>query len=1006
MRSVVLGVSLVASGYVLWRERQRIVAVMAIGPYPTSLVSPIPRVLQRALVDKTKKDVSFNWFPHNFVPTTFQRRVSDNGHPISGAVRDAARVLISDAVDSAGLKRFEISPASKTSALCRAVHQHYAPGDLHMDVKNQQPLEGEVIICVDTDYYLRDVSEVFGFVNPIILHTFSPLKVAGIDGDCPYTISNNEVRYHVSGGAAWSHQVWDWVGYGEYLEIDHNINSLWKWIMSCLGVRKTIMTKVHHIRPWVDCPDRALVWCIPQYTYWRFTWFNTDLHARKLQRIRFQDQSRPGWNSLVYLDKENKQWISLGREGEDATVELPKIDFDVLMGLQSSQSVTSRMIGMKYTSPHELAMVGQYYRKGTAEDPGSFRIGRPASVRVHWPEACEADFPESSSRAYSTPVVTDENLMPMIKRWEALSLSLERRVEFVKNNKIPPKKFQSYAEEFLRCVVPTQGEGVPYSLEETATLLDKPSQVLAVQQIWETVDMPVRRLIECFLKNEPCNKPGRIISAFADARYLLQLSAITLAFRDQVLHAEHNQHWFCPGLTPTQIADKLCEYVSAVDQVAEGDYSNLDGTVSVWLQRRVMNASYLRWCAPKFRAEATELLDMLVTCPARAKRFGFSYDAGHGVKSGSPTTCDANTLAGGFVQYCAVRETQPELAPLEAFRAIGLAFGDDGLFDRRYKRCWTKSAERLGLSLKIEPYQPEQGVCFLARVFPDPWNSRSSFQDPLRTWRKLHLTARDPTIPLATAAVDRLEGYLVTDALTPVTSDYCRMILRTLGRDAERLEVRRSRKTVDREKPYWLTIGGSWPQDVRDVPNMWKCISERTGFDEALLRDWVAKVNNLDNHWALPSLNRDDEPNPYKDTLDLDAQPCAGEVDQRIFLSDQHVQRSRAHQTTARKFGASMPASNGSDQKDGVANRQLHGKRSRRLPSVRPQRQGEGEEGHRGLARQTPGGGGNSKGSKQARAIPQMAEGNAYLRRLRPRPNGSSRMTAGPAAAGANGVGV
>ncbi|APG76299.1 hypothetical protein [Shuangao insect virus 11] len=850
VKSLILGATTTATLYFVWRERARIVAAVAIGPYPTALVSPVSRFFQRTLIDRTKRDVSVEWFPHNFTPTTFQRRVTDNGHPISGAVRDAARVLISDAIDSTGLKRFEISPSSRTSAGARCKHQHYAAGDLHLDLSNQIPQTGEVIVCIDTDYYLRDVSEAFGHVNPIIMHTFSPRRVAGLDGDSVYTIKNNQIRYQVSGGAAWSHEVWDWCGYGEFIRLDAYLNSWWSRALSWFGVRKTILTKVHHIRPWADSPDRALVWCIPQYTFWRFSFLADDVHARPLARVVFQDSTRPGWNSLVYLDADNKQWISIGREGEDATVEMPKIDFDVLMGLQSSQSVTSRMIGMKYTSPHELALVGQYYRKGTADTPDSFRLARPASVRVHWPESVEADVPEVSSRSYGPPVVTDENMMPMIKRWEALSLSLERRVEFVRNNKIPPKKFQSYAEEFLRCVCPEAGSGVPYTLEDTASFLDKPSQVLAVKQVWETVDMPVRRLIECFLKNEPCMKPGRIISAFADARYLLQLSAFTLAFRDRVLHAEHNEHWFCPGLTPRGIADKVCDYVSMVDQVAEGDYSNLDGTVSVWLQRRVMNAVYLRYFHHSYRKELQAHLDMLVTCPARAKRFGFAYDAGHGVKSGSPTTCDANTIAGGFVQYCAVRETQPELTPSEAFRAIGLAFGDDGLFDRRYKRGWAKSAERLGLVLKIEPYQPEQGVCFLARVFPDPWNTNTSFQDPLRTWRKLHLTSRDPTIKLESAAVDRLEGYLITDPLTPVTSHYARMILRTFGRGAESEVVRRSRKSVDREKPYWLTVGGSWPQNPADVDLMWRVIAERTGFDDATLRDYAGRCETIDNHLA------------------------------------------------------------------------------------------------------------------------------------------------------------
>nr|WBY66469.1 MAG: nonstructural protein [Eriocheir sinensis nodavirus 1] len=855
-----------------------------------------------------------------------------------------------DSIDALGARKFEISPSKRTSGEGRYAHRHYAVDDLHLGVNHEYPQDGEVVVCIDTDYYLDNPDDYFGVPNPIILHTFSPRKVAGLDGDSPYTIKDNRVCYQVSGGAAWTHEVWDWCAFGEFLEFRCRIDGLKSWLLSWFGIRKVIYQKVHHARPWTDCKDRAIVWCVPCYSVWTFTWLPSDMHARRLARTRYSDPTRPGWNALVSLDDNNKLMISIGREGEDATVEMPKIDFDVLMGLQSAQSVTSRMIGMKYTDPTVMALVGQYYRKGKADAPFPDRIARPSTVRVHWPAAIEAEVPECSSRAYAGPLVSDENLMPMIKRWETLSLSLERRVEFVRNERIPQKRMHSYAEEFIRLVVPVPHVGVPYTLERTAELLDKPSQVLAVKQIWETVDMPYRRLIECFLKNEPCMKPGRIISSFADMRFLLRFSAYTLACRDQILHAEWNQHWFCPGLTPAEIANRVQEYVAAVGCPAEGDYTNLDGSVSAWLQRRVMNAVYLRYFHKSYHADLVPFLDMLISCPARAKRFGFQYDAGVGVKSGSPTTCDLNTVVGAFVQYTAVRDALPELKPEEAFRSIGLAFGDDGLFDRRFKTPWSRNAERLGLTLKVEDYEPHKGVCFLARVFPDPLNTPTSFQDPLRTWRKLHLTTRDPNISLATAAVDRVEGYLVTDALTPVTSDYCRMVLRNWGAQAESLETRQQRKSYSREQPYWLTIGGSWPQRFEDVDLMLTTMSARTGVDIEKLRTVILQLQQCNNVWAPPTINRDDEPNPYKDTLDLDCQPAEGAVDLRIVQADQHVQRGRANPGVPRE-------SEGADGKPGD--------QTGRVARANPRASQQGSRQFRGIS--------NQRGAKSAQRNNRVA---------------------------------
>lgn len=147
------------------------------------------------------------------------KRTSENGHAVSGATRDAARALIMAAVDSGGYKKLEISPAPITAGDGTACVQHYAVGDLHCAVQHRKPSAGEVIVCIDTDYYLRDLDEVFGYPNPAVMHSFSPLRVAGLDGDAPYRIKNNEIHYDVGGGTRWSHRVWDGCGFGSLMVI-------------------------------------------------------------------------------------------------------------------------------------------------------------------------------------------------------------------------------------------------------------------------------------------------------------------------------------------------------------------------------------------------------------------------------------------------------------------------------------------------------------------------------------------------------------------------------------------------------------------------------------------------------------------------------------------------------------------------------------------------------------------------------------------------------------------
>jgi hypothetical protein len=903
------GLSVTAIAIFLWRQRRNIAGLLGIGPYPAAEQTTLLRALQRSLINWTRCMYNENMYPLNSILEVKPMRSTDNGHARCGAVRDAARRLINSCVTSLGRVPHEISPAIQSDNDGTAEHQHYATADLHRAVESGDPSANSIIVAIDVDYYLDDPSRFLGFAIPGIYYTFNPVSVAGRDGDSTFRIKDNLVTYDVSGGGSWRHEVWDWCAFGEFVEAPANTRWYQK-IFRVLGIRKFIHHKIHHARPFIDAPHRALVWTIPVASFWKFSWIKCDLRARVLKRVVYQDLNKPGWNNIIN-DSGSTATISFGREGEDAQTSLPKVRFDVLMGLTSAQSVTSRLVQMKVTDPETLAMVGQYFTGKALVANVAARVARPISQpTVHWPSTFEVDDAVTSARTYATRILTDSNMVPMIKRWETLSDSIDQRVTYVANDKRPTARIQNYANEFVKLVVPLAGDGVQYSLEEAAALLDKPTQVLAVKQIWETVDCEHRRLIEAFVKNEPTNKSPRIISSFADSRFLLKFSAFTLKFRDEVLHSEHNRHWFMPGSTPEQIAASVCDYVANIDEPIEGDFSNFDGTVSSWCQRHVMNAVMLRFFQTESSLELQSYTDMLISCPGRAKSFGFKYDPLVGVKSGSPTTCDLNTVLNAFMQYCAVRMTEPEANKEDCFRRIGIAFGDDSVFERRYQRNFVKVAEQLGMSLKIERYDQQKGLTFLARVFPDPYTTNTTFQDPLRTWRKLHITMRDPNVPLASAAVDRVEGYLVTDSLTPITSTFCEMVIRNYASTVESAKKREARKSCNREKPYWLTTGGAWPQAAEDIELMWNVISARVGIDLATLKQLDASLAGSNDVWSQLSIDREDE-NPYKNTLDEDGLPL-GDVDLRLHQHARETLLSRAGGGAASNNATIRKVNNGS----------------------------------------------------------------------------------------------
>ncbi|QKK35402.1 capsid protein [Erysiphe necator associated noda-like virus 1] len=880
-----------------YEVRGYVVAVSAIGPYATGKQRSVNRMLQRIAVDLMKEELATEWYPLES-DMRDPRRLRDNGHSVAGAVRDDARRLINAAVDTAGMVRYEVSPGGHSHDE-NGIVLHFAPADLSKRVKVDEVKDNSAIIMIDTDYYLDNASDLLGYGRPMILFSFSPMSVSGKDGDCPFRVmKGNVVRYEVSGGSVWEHKLWNWCAPGEFVRAPARAKTFVGWslmkLVGCFGLEKVVYHKVYHARPWVSCPDRVLVWTMPQASAWRFKHLPDEVNSRTLSRMVFEDPARPGWNVLESLDARKDVQISIGRAGEDLSMLMPKRHFDVLMGLQSTQSVSARMIGLGYKDPTELSLMPQYYRGAERDIYVHERVMAPVEcVRVHMPLMSGADDLKVSFRAYAAPVVKDFNCVPMISRWDSMMRSIEVRVDMVRNLKEPGKQYYGFAAEFVRLVVPRPEAVVPYGWEETMKLLDKPSQVLGVKNILETVEMEPKELIESFVKNEPCMKNGRIISGFADMRFLVQYSRFTLAIRDRVLHANHNKHWFCPGSTPTELADKVVDYVSRIETPIESDYSNLDGTVSEWMQRNIGQAVYNRAVHMAFRDELNKLQSMEITCPARSKRFGFRYDPGVGVKSGSPTTCDKNTVYNAFVMYCAVRITCPELKPEYAYRMIGLCFGDDALFEDQFSRGLNIVAKQLGLTIKVERYNAENGLCFLARVFPDPYNTNTTFQDPLRTWRKLHLTARDVNIPIATAAIDRLEGYLVTDKLTPVTADYAAAVIRIYKDEVDKDLNREKRASRYKEKSYWLTGEGTWPQKESDRELMMRVISNRTGISVEVLNAYIASIQQVTNVWQLGVMDRNNDAYPYEETFDADGYAGEGGKDIDLINNQRDEQHRR-----------------------------------------------------------------------------------------------------------------
>lgn len=226
----------------------------------------IARAVQRKVVDMTTVVLTKPLHPEDAVRQEDALRFNDCGHAISGGVRDSARIAIERFGIRKNMPLWELNPATQSTAQQR-YHLHFAPSDLKQRIQADPPSSDCLMVAVDVDYYLFDPSFLLQHGRPVVLFTFSPKKVSGQDGECNFTIIDNFVHYEVDGGGKWRHKLWDWCESGEFVETERTLSGwrrLLQWSGWLIGLRPFVTHKIVSHRPWEQCPDRALLLCLPE----------------------------------------------------------------------------------------------------------------------------------------------------------------------------------------------------------------------------------------------------------------------------------------------------------------------------------------------------------------------------------------------------------------------------------------------------------------------------------------------------------------------------------------------------------------------------------------------------------------------------------------------------------------------------------------------------------------------------------------------------------------------
>jgi hypothetical protein len=425
--------------------------------------------------------------------------------------------------------------------------------------------------------------------------------------------------------------------------------------------------------------------------------------------------------------------------------------------------------------------------------------------------------------------------------------SVNGRVLHVGNNRVPTDtRIAGWVIEFMDKLLGGKEHTLqPLSLEEVKVLQDGRAQRERAERNfnWDSEVAAERAKGSCFVKAEAYAQPNdpRNITT-TETSHMQDMSGYMYSFKKTFLKC---QKWYSPGMTPVQVADRVCEIAAHNDVLVETDFSRFDGTISPWLSG-VVCSIYERAFPRNKRDHIRKLWESEVVAACRTKG-GVRFRAAGSRLSGSPQTTDGNTIINALFTYIAFRFSG--YSADEAWKRLGLYCGDDGLSNCEPDALqWT--ASQLGLKIEVivrEKYGP---VGYLGRVFVDPWTTVVSVQDPMRTMAKIHITTADSTIPLPVAATWRAQGYLQMDPHAPVVAEYCRYIIRVHGEEYAAWMAKQTGKSENRKKmleeakvgemPYWVRGEvASWPtlEDGSDSQAIaWRVAAEQFGVDESELK--------------------------------------------------------------------------------------------------------------------------------------------------------------------------
>lgn len=680
-------------------------------------------------------------------------------HPTSARIRNNSATFIDSYCATIGISPYYVQQSVADQRNNRSGSRSYFwAKDLSARQEDFNPGSDDILAFVDVDMYVDMPWFLAVHHRPYLISTFQPKKVCHSSGEYSFTFhSDNEVSYNVSGGAMFTHQVWN---YSSDVLIATK---------SFCGIYTTCVYNVDR-RQISDHHQIILLTPISSfYTPFHPKWL---IDGNLLERYSVN----VGNFSRLYVQTQDGMQVSTGFCGEYLETTISVTDDSAIASvtrLSKNPLTIAQVKQIVDVDQGPAAILTEYHRTIFGENSS---IVYPVEDSIYGYQFDPKNYEPDATlpvHPFMSPFIL-ECFVPANCRANDEACIDGRVVKVRASDNLSLTPFYAKCiQEWLELLIPIPHTGDPVDLDEVYNRQKRPSQRDILDKAFMSVDKIGKGYLQSFQKAESYQKINdpRNITTFPGCTKL-HYSSFTYAYSDAVMKP---QPWYAFSKTPLQVATRVAEICKKASEVKLTDFSRMDGRISKLL-RTVEHACLVRYFKKKYLPELNELYASQHNQRGITK-FGVKYDTHEIRNSGGPDTADFNSGDNGFLNYCALRRTRRNgayLTPKQAFEALGIYGGDDGVTGEVDGDALVDSCQAFGQVIEINSIKRgARGVSFLARYYsPEVWfGGLDSMCDIRRQLAKFHTTHALPgSITPMRKLGEKLLSFEFTDKNTPLIS--------------------------------------------------------------------------------------------------------------------------------------------------------------------------------------------------------------------------------------------